>query len=434
MRGLEEFFAHMVKTQSFNLQEFVNFMEPKFAAAGYRDKINHNIFDNAGGGNILILTETGVGDFVVSSGLIREIRRIYPDARITLLVRAASSALAETCPYVNEIVVDPQGFQPTNLFEFYGINVQTASRLLEQRFDICFAPALHPKTFLLMYMSGAKIRVTAIKQETYDEFNKSRDFAELSMRLATHIFPCNNYGNHMADRFFSLLENMVHLPITNRKTEVWYTPADVSFAKTLLKGASASIYALCMGGSTHRKHYPPEKYVKLLEMILRKESVATFVILGGGQDDLKSAEAFKNAAPRIYTDNIIDLTNKLNYRQTAAVMNFCDIYIGNDNGTMHIAAALNIPVLTPNCFAADLPMHNTDIPHRFYPYGVPSVIVQPKHALPECRPVNGYNPYGCKEETIPHCITQIEPETLFKGLKLLKKRAAAGIKEPLYMS
>jgi len=40
MRGFEEFFAQMIKTQNFNLQEFFNFMEPKFTTAGYRDKIN----------------------------------------------------------------------------------------------------------------------------------------------------------------------------------------------------------------------------------------------------------------------------------------------------------------------------------------------------------------------------------------------------------
>lgn len=428
MRGFEEFFAQMIKTQGFNLQEFVNFMEPKFAAAGYRDT-DKTIRD----GNILILTETGVGDFVLSSGLIREVRRLYPDARITLLVRAASAILAETCPYVNEIVVDPQSFWPTNLFEFYKINLQTARTLLEQRFDICFACVLHPKSFFLMYMSGAKTRVTAIQQETYDEFNNSRNFTEFSMRLATHIFPYSNYGTHTADRFFSLLENMLHLPITNRKTEVWYTPADVSFVKTLLKGVSTPIYALCMGGDIPKNHYPPEKYAKFLEMILRKEPTATFVILGGGQDDLKSAEILKNAKPQIYEKNIIDLTNKLNYRQSSAILSFCDIYIGNDTGTMHAAVATGCSALILMCFGADLPTLHQNNPRRWYPYGVPNVVVQPKHALPECKKVNFYDPRGCAAP-FPHCITQIEPETLYKGFKLLKKRIAAGINEPLYMS
>ena len=36
MSGFEEFFEHMIKKQVFDLKEFVNFMEPRFEAAGYR--------------------------------------------------------------------------------------------------------------------------------------------------------------------------------------------------------------------------------------------------------------------------------------------------------------------------------------------------------------------------------------------------------------
>ena len=46
MSGFQEVFNHMVKTQSFDLQAFVNFMEPRFAAAGYRNTARH---DNSGG-------------------------------------------------------------------------------------------------------------------------------------------------------------------------------------------------------------------------------------------------------------------------------------------------------------------------------------------------------------------------------------------------
>ena len=62
-----------------------------------------------------------------------------------------------------------------------------------------------------------------------------------------------------------------------------------------------------MGGAGGlRKCYPPEKYAKLLEMILRKEPTSTFVILGGGQADVDSATTIKKVAPKIYENNIID--------------------------------------------------------------------------------------------------------------------------------
>lgn len=283
-----------------------------------------------------------------------------------------------------------------------------------------------------MYMSGAKVRVTSINHDNADVFNESKGFAEFMMKLATNLFPYGDYGTHLTDRMFAQLENMLNLPITNRKTELWCTPVDIANARSYLNYARKPIYALCMGGDAKNKHYSPEKYARLLKMILNKESTATFVILGGGQEDLKSAEILKNVAPQIYKKSIIDLTDKINYRQSVAILKFCEMYIGNDTGTMHVAAAENVPVLVPICFSAEFPILNTDMPNLFHPYGVSSVIVQPKRALPECKAVNFHHVNGCGRFDIPHCITQITPETLFKGFHLLKKRVAAGINEPLY--
>ena len=425
MSGFEEFFERMKKAQAFNLQEFVDFMEPKFEAAVYRET------SQLTSGNVLILTEGGGGDFISSTGAIREIRRLYPDACISLTAHPRTLELAEFCPYVDEVIFDHQNFPSPDISEIYKLNLQTAPKLLERRFDICFAFALHANTPLLMYMSGAKVRVTSFNNPNlYDVKNPNKPIG-LLMRLATHLFPCSLYGGHYADDNFAILENMLHLPITNRKLEVWYTPLDLSIAKTHLKNATKPLYALCMGGSGQTKHYPPEKYARLLEMILSKEPTATFVILGGGEADLKSAAIIKEVAPNLYEKNIIDLTNKFGFRRSGALFSLCNMYIGNDTGNMLIATAAGCPVLSPNCFAADFPIYNTDIPRTFYPYGVPSVIVQPEHGLPECK--NFHHPYGCAAN-FPHCITQIEPKTLFKGFKLLKERIAKKINEPLYIS
>lgn len=426
VNGLAKFFDHMIQTGSFNLNEFVNFMEPIFKAEGYRDADK-----NIRGRNILILTEGGAGDFISTTGAIRELRRLYPDARITLSVHPRTQNLAECCPYVDELLFDPQDAPSQNIFEIYKLNLRTVANLLEQRIDICFAFAIHPNTPLLAYMSGARIRMMVVNHEISKRvLNKNFPIAHL-IRLATHLFPCSIHGGHHVDDAFAMLENLLHLPIVNRKLEIWYTPADVAVAKSLINKASAPLYALCMGGSGQNKHYPPEKYARLLEMILREEPTATFVILGGGKADLKSAEAIKTIAPQIYANNIVDLTGKITFRQSAAILSFCDMYIGNDNGAMHIAAAMNCPVLEPNCFSADLPLHSTDIPQCWYPYGVPSVVVKPKHALPECKNPPRYS-FGCKA-LFPHCITQIEPETLLKGFHMLKERVAEKITEPLYI-
>lgn len=422
--GFEQFLDIINKTQSFNLKEFVNFMELRFTAAGYRE--TPTLANN----KILILTEVAAGDFLVATGAIREVRRIYPAAHITLLVHSRTFEFAEYCPYVDEVVLLPLRHSIYNLPDAYKFDLELAQILLEQRFDICFAFVIHPLMLLLMFMSGAKVRVTSIDYEKWTDFNNSIGLAELLMRLATHLFPCSTYGYHRADRFFSLLENLLHVPIANRKLEMWCSPADIEVAKSYLRKATGSVYCLGMGGTRMQSHYPPEKYARLLKMIFREEPTATFVILGGGDDDMRSAAIIKDIAPELYARHVIDLTNKVTYRQSAAVLSLCDVHIGNDTGTIHVAAAVDCPVLEPICFPADLPMRNTDCPRRWHPYFVPSVVVQPERALPECREKHAYR--GCTAD-FPHCITQIEPSTLLRGFHLLQERIAQKICEPLYI-
>ena len=445
--------------QDINVKAFMDFMEPKFASAGYRKKLDPNLvkigegnflalknLSNSHfnlpnphlantGGHILILTDLGVGDFMVSTGAIREIRRVWSESRITLLCTKKPFTFAEICPYVDEVILCEKF---SSAFpQMYELGMETASRLLEQRFDICFCFPTHPYTDLLMYMSGADFRLTPLFWRSLSRMNDEKE-RNLVIRLKSLATKAVAYGGsfcnwNMANRYFSLVEEVLHVPILNRKLEAWYTPGDFSVAKASLGDISEPLYSLCMGGTWGRVHYPPEKYARLLELIAEEEPTAHFVILGGGNKDLKSAEILKAASPELYEKRVVNLVNKLTYRQSAVALSFCKMHIGNDTGTSHVAAGVNCPVLSPNCFAANFRINVLDAPARWSPYGVPSVTVQPERALPACNS-KPYGGHGCKQKNFPHCITQIAPETLFKGFHLLKERAEKKITEPLYIS
>lgn len=417
-----------------DIKVFTDFMEPKFAEAGYRENFDPSPAKTKDA-NILILTDLGVGDFMVSTGAIREVRRIYPEAHITLVSYKKPFSFAEVCPYVDEVILCDK--YTSKFPRMYNLVMETAEKLLERCFDLCFSFSIHAFTNLLTYMSGAKIRLISIYQRNLnrakaDAIRKS-NLLVYSKLLATHLIPYGDTRCHMADRFFLLPEETLRAPISNRKLEAWYTFRDFSVALESLGNVSGSLYSLCMGGVWGRVHYPPEKYARLLELIAEEDPSARFVILGGGDKDLESAEVLKTASPELYEKKVTNLVNKLTYRQTAAAMSFCKIHIGNDTGTSHVAAGVNCPVLSPNCFAANFKMRNTDAPGRWAPYAVPSVIVFPERALDECNS-EPYGGHGCKIKEVPHCITQIAPETLFKGFHLLIQRAAEKINEPLYIS
>ena len=284
-------------------------------------------------------------------------------------------------------------------------------------------------------MSGAKEIIGQLfRGNSYNDFragNLPIDFFDI---FITFFPPKGLTKPHYNDQYLYILQKYTKNNINNKKLEFWLSPKDNFEAEMLLNDINdEKIYAIAMGSNNEfmRKRWAPENYAKLINIILKDHS-AKFVILGG-KSELESAEIVKSLVKPEY---IIDLTDKLNFRKSAAVLNLCDCYIGNDTGMMHAAAALKVPVLSPNCFPADMQMTFLSFINQYYPYGVPSVIVQPEHALPECKNLNdkvnvlSYTT-GCKSDK-PHCINQITSESMFQALMLLNKQIAKGAIEPCY--
>ena len=421
------------QTKKISLQDFVNDIEPKFIVAGYRmppiagDKIN-----------VMIIHDAGTGDFVLQSATIRELRRIYPEAYITLIIGRSAAQLAEFCPYVDEIIVNQQQYNPLDFLSGLKWNLVMAEKLLTRRYHVCYAFVHNPTTAALMYMSGAQQRVSHLFKEGEETFPCHCNLPlRYSMHFAQHLLPMYKYGDHIVDGCLSLLEQGLHSPIGNRELEIWCTGLDFSTAKSLLPNVRHPLYAVVFGGNRMIKHYPPEKYAKVIEMIIAEEPNATFVILGGGQNDSVSAQILKqNISEENFSQHVIDLTNKTTYRQTAVILGFCDMYIGNDTGALHVAAAVKCPCLAVFPFPADFPEPAmTDGLRLFRPYKVPAVVIQPAHALGECsRQKNEpYSPFGCRVMDQPHCIAQIEPETIFKGFHVLKENISKNLIDTTYL-
>ncbi len=429
LAGLGEFFRQMQANQKFTAGDLKDFMEPIFERAGYRAA--RRIDEQT---NILIIHDSGVGDFVNKSAAIREIRRIYPTAHITLVVYPRALDLAEHCPYVDEIIPNGRECDWHSLLEIYRWNAGLAQRLLRRRIDIVYAFTQYPSTILLSYMSGARERVS-YKFTPEDGGIECGPFYVFSPLLTIEV-PHQLYGTHSVENSLALVDYTLHAPVVNREAEVWFTPLDLHGTEQLVIkdiNEGRKIYALCMGGTAPRKQWPPQNYAKLAKKILGREPKIKFVILGGGPMDEQSVAVFKQTlGDKMFDKHVIDLTNKVNFRQSAAILSLCSLYIGNDTGTMHMAAAVKTPVLMLHYFAADLPHHDHTAPKTDYPYHVPSVTVQPKHALDQCRESKDH--YGCIVVDRPHCIAQITVETAFDAYNQLKKRIAEGNIEPLFIN
>src|ERR1700722_13007496 len=96
----------------------------------------------------------GLGDLVLITPLLRELRRNLPNAWITLIVVDRFADIVQTCPYVDEVIPTPQFFNQLTWGWVFGYLREMAPRFWWRRLDL--AIAIHPGACALAaFLTGA---------------------------------------------------------------------------------------------------------------------------------------------------------------------------------------------------------------------------------------------------------------------------------------
>lgn len=427
-QGLSDYYKMAKSKQAMRPQDVKDFMEPIFVEAGFRQPPAQGQQPK-----ILIIRDDAAGDFVLFSAFLREARRIYSGAQIVLLCSSRNKDLAEHCPYIDNLLVNSSldNIDGTDADQALQAVIRVAGYLQEYNFDLAFSPRLGIRSFGLLtaYMSGA----TQVIGFTQDRVNEDmHKLIKLGWDcLMTVAVPFTNKPMSDVSIDLYMLEYLTRMPIQNRKIEVWFTVAERQEAAELLaplqKHGCEYLIAAVPAASVRMKQWPIERYIELFKWILAQNPKAGIVILGGPNEQ-KDANILQRALGG--DKRVISLAGKTNFRVSAALMSMCNVYVGNDTGLMHIAAACKLPVLTVMCFPASLQFSNMSIPVRFTPYMVPTVMVLPAHSKDDC---HARMSHGCSHENEPHCILNVSVKAMQAGYTELLQRAADGINKPLLL-
>ncbi len=242
MKILEDtlnFFINDAKNKgTFDLPKFLNVMEEAFKKSGFRDEHTDNEQKN-----ILVTRLDSIGDNVLNSSFLRELRRNYPSAHITLIVNHTIYNLVELCPYVNEV------FRITysgNLIVWLDSAIKLCREKLWQRhFDFYFNPRWdidYYYALLLGFISGAKERI-GYSTKVYQ--NKERVNFGYDLFLTKPILNPPNVIHETARNLFFL--KVLGLHVQDTKNEVWFSHEDVLKADELI---------LKVGGALERHLLP----------------------------------------------------------------------------------------------------------------------------------------------------------------------------------
>ncbi len=336
---------------------------------------------------VLLIRFAAMGDTLLMTPAVRAIRNKYPDANLDFLVSNINFSIIENSPYLSKIYKFEFSKKISKLKE----NLKLLNRLRKNNYDLIldFEPFVSLTALIAIFLKG---KYTA----GYKTENQKKHFA-------FDGFVNHSKKRHEVDNLLALAEH-IGCDVHDRKTELWI-PEEVKARIEMLFSAhkigkkKIVVIHPSTGGENHPRQWPEEYFVKLIEFLYN--NYETDIILIGGKNE-------KNIAERIEADTkgkAVSLCGQTDLNGTIEIIRRCDLFISGNTGTMHIAAALDKPLIA---------LHGPTDPARFGPLGNNShVIKSPLHCSP-C--LNLGFEYGCKEYP---CMKFITPNMVIDSIKLI---------------
>jgi heptosyltransferase-2 len=365
---------------------------------------------------ILILRLDEIGDVVMTTPVLRELRRNLPQAWITLVVKPSVYNLVERCPHVNEVLVyDWSAEAGLPEWRRRGRAMRWAwAHLWPRRFDLAILPrwdADYQQATFLAYASGARWRVGYSEAVSGHKSRVNLGYDS----LLTHVLK-DATVKHEVERNLDVLR-FLGGSVQEDRLELWLRPEDEVFAGQCLRSHYVQpgdlLIAFGPGAGSPKRMWPLANFLEVGGW-LSKEEHARILVIGG-----KGEEKLGQALRQQLGETVINVVGQTTLRQAGALLKHCLLFVGNDAGPMHLAAAAGVPVIEISCHPHDGDSLHYNSPTRFGPWGVPHRILRPETALEPCSK-------ACLADQA-HCIASVEvgqmKEAMLAALSGLRRAA-----------
>ncbi|MBT3533909.1 MAG: glycosyltransferase family 9 protein [Rhodospirillaceae bacterium] len=249
---------------------------------------------------ILFISHNRLGDAVLSTGLLAHLVRRHPDARITLACGPVALPLLALAPNVEEVVAMDKAPMAGHWRRLW-------LRTVGQHWDL----VVDLRASLLAWLLFAKER--RVLRAKGDRLHRVRHVAE-TLALSEPPSP-----------------------------ELWLRPEHEMAA---LEHLPNGVPVLALGPTANwgGKQWPIERFAALARRLTASDGplpnarVAVF----GAANERSAAQPLLDDLP---SEQVIDLIGRIELPVVLACLRRCDLFVGNDSGLMHMAAAAPIPTL-----------------------------------------------------------------------------------------
>jgi len=354
--------------------------------------------------SIILFRLDALGDLVLTTPLIRELKRSFSGTPLTVVAQPPSASILQTNPHIDELLTLPvvrTRWLPAHARRFFSALRFYWCKLRRRSFDIAISPRWdtdeHLATFLcLLTNAGARVGYCG-----YTSFGKRRYNRGFDRAFDICLEP--GPPQHEVEKNLAIVKALggaVH----EKRLEIHLTAEDEQHADRQLRSLpdNCTLVALGIGAQSKGRRWPLERYAAVICDLTMQYPVYAVITCSPSEH----AEAVRLAG-MLSTRAVI--SDNANVRESCALLGRCDLFIGNDSGAAHLAAAMKCPtiVISRHPKAGDAAHSNS--PARFAPWSPSARVLQPDRGLEGCEA-------RCTHIE-PHCITQITVAEVVRAAK-----------------
>ncbi|MBI4016506.1 MAG: glycosyltransferase family 9 protein [Candidatus Aenigmarchaeota archaeon] len=337
---------------------------------------------------ILVIKLWAVGESILTLPLIAELKKHYPNSSISVLCRNRNKAVYEG--KVDSVI----------LFEAPEI-LRLLSRYNAFDLIIDCEPYLNVSALLGWWLG-----------------NKTIGFAHgiRSMLYTSKV----RYDDqqHVVQTYADMLSPLGIMFKPSKLEPVAYNKIDEERAEEILKKAglrkTGIIVGMCQSVAESGKwrKWPAEQYSALADRIIEKFNAK--IVLIGGKDTIQNNADIMNACE--HKKSVINLGGKTSLKELFALTKHFNLFISNDTGPMHIAAAQGVPTIG---------LFGPNTPVRFAPFGKGNIALYKKTCCSPCINVHKGSFPECFNAEKGLCMKQITVQQVYAAIKNLPEFSAS---------
>lgn len=330
---------------------------------------------------ILIRATNWVGDAIMGLPALRAVRGRFSEARIAVVARPYVVDIYRGQGICDELIP----YDPDGAHRGLRCRERLAKDLRVQQFDVA-----------LLLQNAFDAAWLAWRARIPERIGYARDGRSLLLTKGVAVPKRGEIPSHEQFYYLELLRRagwINSLPDERHvRIEVAETQCQLAEETLVAAGARRDVPRIALGAGAaygSAKCWPPERYAEFVNRFRR--ATDSDVILFGSPSEQQVAEAIKTGI----SGPVISLVGKTTMADLPSLFSRCQLFVGNDSGAMHVAAAVSLPVVA---------IFGPTDPHGTAPITTRCVIVQEKSYCSPC---------FLRRCPIDHrCMTRIRPEAV----------------------